>query len=68
MHYVKSGIDRLKDGEYISSLKGKRIGLITNPTGVDASLRSSIDILKEIADLKMLFAPEHGVRGDLQAG
>ena len=65
---IKSGIDRLVSGELLSSVKGKRIGLITNPTGVDSSLRSSIDILSDIADLRILFAPEHGVRGDLQAG
>lgn len=68
MSTVKNGIDRVKEKEYLSVLEGKRIGLITNPTGVDASLRSSIDVLKEICDLRILFAPEHGVRGDLQAG
>jgi len=68
MKKVKCGADRLAGGEYLSVLQGKRIGLITNPTGVDSSLRSSIDILKEICDLRILFAPEHGVRGDLQAG
>lgn len=68
MKAVKNGIDRIVCGEYLSQIKGKRIGLITNPTGVDADLRSSIDILSEISDLRVLFAPEHGVRGDLQAG
>jgi len=68
MKKVKSGIDRLAGGEYSLAFKGKRIGLITNPTGVDSSLRSSIDILNGISALKILFAPEHGVRGDLQAG
>jgi len=68
MKKVKCGADRLAGGEYLSVLQGKRIGLITNPTGVDSSLRSSIDILNGISALKILFAPEHGVRGDLQAG
>ena len=68
MKIVKNGIDRIKEGGFLSYLSGKRIGLITNPTGVDSSLTSSIDILKGICDLKILFAPEHGVRGDLQAG
>lgn len=49
-------------------LKGKRIGLMTNPTGVDCRLRSTIDIVNEQYQLTALFACEHGVRGDLQAG
>ncbi|MBD4899297.1 DUF1343 domain-containing protein, partial [Xanthomonas citri pv. citri] len=50
--------------------KGKRIGLITNPAGVNTSLKSSVDILYENPDIKLtaLFGPEHGVRGDAQAG
>jgi uncharacterized protein YbbC (DUF1343 family) len=51
-------------------LKGKRVGLITNPTGVDRYLVSTIDILfqsKEV-NLVALFGPEHGVRGDYSAG
>lgn len=51
-------------------LKGKRVGLITNPTGVDRNLKSTIDILHEApeVELAVLFAPEHGVRGDQYAG
>lgn len=51
-------------------LRGKRVGLITNPTGVDAQLRSSIDLLAADPQLRLvaLFGPEHGVRGDVQAG
>lgn len=51
-------------------LKGKRVGLITNPTGVDRNLKSTIDILHEAPEVKLtaLFAPEHGVRGDQYAG
>jgi uncharacterized protein YbbC (DUF1343 family) len=49
-------------------LKGKRVGLVTNPTGVDSRLRSTIDILHENTDLTMLFGPEHGVRGEFAAG
>lgn len=51
-------------------LKGKRVGLITNPTGVDRNLKSTIDILHEAPGVKLtaLFAPEHGVRGDQYAG
>jgi uncharacterized protein YbbC (DUF1343 family) len=45
---------------------GKRIGLITNPTGVDRTLRSNVDILATRPDVRLvaLFGPEHGVRGE----
>ena len=51
-------------------LRGKRIGLVTNPTGVDSELRSSIDLLARHPQLHLvaLFGPEHGVRGNVQAG
>ncbi|HOV35749.1 MAG TPA: DUF1343 domain-containing protein [Dysgonamonadaceae bacterium] len=51
-------------------LKGKRIGLITNPTGVDNQLKSTIDILHEASSVQLvaLYGPEHGVRGDVYAG
>ena len=43
---VKTGIEVLKDNNF-DILQGKRVGLITNPTGVDSELRSTIDILLE---------------------
>ena len=51
-------------------LVGKRVGLVTNPTGVDRKLRSTIDILYNApgVDLVALYGPEHGVRGDMYAG
>ena len=51
-------------------LRGKRVGLVTNPSGVDRQLRSTIDILFEAPDVELvaLFGPEHGVRGDAYAG
>lgn len=66
---VLPGIEVLRlDG--FAPLKGKRVGLITNPTGIDNSLRSTIDILATAPDVKLsaLFAPEHGVRGNYTAG
>jgi uncharacterized protein YbbC (DUF1343 family) len=63
---IKVGIERIN--EYLDIFLNKRVGLITNPTGVDESLRSTIDILREKTELKALFSPEHGVRGNLQAG
>lgn len=49
-------------------LSGKRAGLVTNPSGVDRSLRLTSDLLHEAGVLCCLFSPEHGVRGDRQAG
>lgn len=63
---VKTGIDNLHLVHDV--LAGKRLGLMTNPTGVDSHLRSTIDILNESYNLTALFACEHGVRGDVQAG
>lgn len=63
---VLNGIDQIDT--LLHELSGKRIGLITNPTGVDKNLRSTVDILIEKTDLCCLFAPEHGIRGDVQAG
>ncbi len=66
---IKTGIEVLKDQKF-KILEGKRVGLITNPTGVDNNMKSTIDILNEApnVDLVALFAPEHGVRGDAHAG
>jgi len=66
---VKPGIEVLRDGGF-APLQGKRVGLITNPTGVDNSLRPTIDILHEAPGVTLagLYAPEHGVRGDVHAG
>ena len=60
------GIERVE--EFKSVFEGKRIGLITNPTGIDSNFKSSIDILLEKTNLVALFSPEHGVRADIQAG
>ena len=66
---VKTGIEVLRDDGF-HALQGKRVGLLTNQTGVDAELNSTIDILHSAngVDLAVLFAPEHGVRGDIAAG
>lgn len=66
---VKLGIDVLRERNF-DVLQGKRVGLITNPTGVDRNLKSTIDILFESKECKLtaLYGPEHGVRGDFTAG
>lgn len=63
---ILSGADNLSQVDGL--LKGRRIGLMTNPTGIDHSLRSTIDVLAGAYNLTALFACEHGVRGDAQAG
>lgn len=66
---VKTGIEVLRDNGF-EQLAGKRVGLITNPTGVDSRLNSTADILAEAPEVRLtaLFAPEHGIRGDVMAG
>ncbi|MDD3108374.1 MAG: DUF1343 domain-containing protein [Alistipes sp.] len=66
---ISTGIEVLKQ-EHFKTLEGKRVGLITNPTGVDNQLRSTADLLHEAPNVKLvaLFGPEHGVRGDAHAG
>ena len=51
-------------------LQGKRVGLITNHTGIDRSRVSDIDLIAQHPDLELvaLLAPEHGIRGDVAAG
>lgn len=63
---MKLGIDQID--KYMHVFEGKKVGLITNPTGVNSELKSTIDILHEKVNLVRLFSPEHGVRGDIQAG
>ncbi len=64
---VKTGIEVLAENGF-DLLQGKRVGLVTNPTGIDSQLRSTIDILHKHVNLTALFGPEHGVRGDYSAG
>ena len=67
--HIKTGIEVLKSQNF-RYLEGKRVGLITNPTGVDNELHSTIDILHEAPNVNLvaLYGPEHGVRGDVHAG
>ena len=66
---VKTGIEVLRDRGF-EGLTGKRVGLVTNPSGVDHLLNSTVDILFNApgVELVALYGPEHGVRGDLYAG
>jgi len=64
---VKPGIDVLVE-DHLDLIKGKRVGLITNPSAVGSDMRSSIDILAGTpgVNLVALFGAEHGVRGAKQ--
>ena len=66
---VKPGIEVLRESGF-QQLRGKRVGLVTNPSGVDSRLKSTIDILFQAPEVNLvaLYGPEHGVRGDMYAG
>ena len=56
--------------KHLELVRGKRVGLITNPTGVNRELVSVVERFRAHPDVKLtaLYGPEHGVRGDAQAG
>ncbi len=66
---VFTGLEMLQRYGF-EELLGKRVGLVTNPSGVDRNIRSTIDILYEAPQVNLvaLYGPEHGVRGDVWAG
>ena len=66
MAVILSGIDHLSSVD--SVLKGQRLGLMTNQTGIDRQFRSTINLLHEQYHLTALFAVEHGIRGNVQGG
>src|SRR5699024_2281721 len=63
------GIDVFLE-EYIERYKGKKVGLVTNLTGVNKDMESTIDLLFNHPDIQLtnLYAPEHGIRGDAKEG
>lgn len=66
---VLTGIDVLEKHGF-EELKGKRVALLTNPSGIDSHIRTTIDVLNDAPEVNLvcLFGPEHGVRGDAHAG
>ena len=56
--------------DHAADLQGRRIGILTNPTGVTRELESTIDAVRALPDIEVvrLFGPEHGVRGQYFAG
>ncbi|HEX7352282.1 DUF1343 domain-containing protein [Brachybacterium sp.] len=70
---LRLGIENLLEPEALATLRDARVGLITNPTGTDSALRSTIDLLVAAQEeggftMAALFGPEHGVRGAEPAG
>lgn len=65
---VRLGIERLC-AEQADEIAGERIGLVTNPSGVDRDCRSTINLLTEhpAVTVERLFGPEHGIRGSAAA-
>jgi uncharacterized protein YbbC (DUF1343 family) len=66
---VKTGLDVLQERGF-DILQGKRVGIVTNATGVNKRLVSIVDLLYRApgVELVALFGPEHGVRGEYPAG
>lgn len=64
---VSTGVDViLRDGKEREYLINKKLGLITNPTGVTGSLERTLDVLHRDFHLVALFSPEHGLHGEIQ--
>lgn len=65
----RSGLDALLDNDCMQ-LRGKRVGLITNQTGVNNEMMQNIDLFikSENVDLRAIFSPEHGLFGTVSAG
>ena len=66
---VKLG-DEVLFEKHLGLIRGKHVGLITNPTGVDSQLDGIIEKFRSHLDVRLvaLYGPEHGVRGNAQAG
>ena len=67
---VRVGIDRIEDAPYVSLFRNRRIGLVTNASGLSAhyGYRGTVEVMATRFDVRALFAPEHGVRGVLGPG
>jgi uncharacterized protein YbbC (DUF1343 family) len=67
---VRLGCERLFDDDSVALVRGRRVGLVTNHSGIDSHLRSTADRLHvtDGIELSLLFGPEHGIRGDSEDG
>ena len=66
---VTTGADRLERSGW-AALRGQRVGVVTNPTGILADLTHVVDRMVSSGDVNVVavFGPEHGFRGTAQAG
>ena len=67
-HTVYNACDLLDIASAKSMLGGRRLGLVTNMSGVTRDLKTTSSVMKQRYDLCALFGPEHGIRGAAQAG
>ncbi len=66
---LRTGFERLAEDGY-ALLRGRRVGVVTNPTGITRDARHIVDVMHadRRVDLIAVFGPEHGFRGTAQAG
>lgn len=66
---VRTGLDIVVASGF-REFQGKRVGIITNQTGIDRERRHIADLFHEAPGVQLvaLFGPEHGIRGDTEAG
>jgi uncharacterized protein YbbC (DUF1343 family) len=66
---VKTGLDVLVGSDF-AALAGQKVGVVSNPTGVDAEYRHLVDLMHGSGRVEVVaaFGPEHGFRGSAQAG
>jgi len=62
---VKPGVEVFLE-KHLDLIKGKKVGLITNPSGIDSNLNSTVDLFYQNPEINLvaLYGPEHGVRGN----
>ena len=67
LHQVKLGLERLLE-ERADTIRGARVGLVCNQASVDHQFDHAADIFDRHPDvnLRALFGPQHGIRGDVQ--
>ncbi|WP_406166994.1 exo-beta-N-acetylmuramidase NamZ domain-containing protein [Streptomyces sp. NBC_00996] len=68
-HSLRTGFERLQADGY-ATLHGRRLGIVTNPTGITRDVRHIVDVMHadDRVNLVAVFGPEHGFRGTAQAG
>ncbi len=60
---VSLGVDVFFEEGHLEQLKGKKIAVLTNHTGVDSKSRSTLQLFQERGEISAVFSPEHGLKG-----